>query len=61
MQFKPGEIVYWVYKNGDKAACTVKELNGDDAMWVMWHKDNHVNIMPTAGFVRGNDEQLRID
>ena len=62
MTFKPGDIVYWVFNNGDKGACTVKELNGDDSMWVCWHKDNFVNIMPTKGFVRGHDdEQPRID
>ena len=54
--FHPGDLVYWVYTNGDKALCTVKELNGDNQMWVKWHKDGFVNLMPTKGFILDNGE-----
>lgn len=55
--FRPGDLVYWVYKNGDKALCTVNELNGDDQMWVTWHKDGLVNLMPKSGFIIANEEE----
>jgi hypothetical protein len=48
--FRAGDIVYWIFKNGDKALCTVNELHGD-RMWVTWHKDNFVNLMPKSGFI----------
>ncbi len=49
--FKPGELVYWVHRNGDKQLCTVKEIQNEDSMWVIWHKDNFINIMPKKGFI----------
>ena len=52
--FKPNDLVYWVFKNGDKALCTVNELNGDK-VWVTWHKDNFVNLMPKNGFIHADD------
>ena len=52
--FKPNDLVYWVFKNGDKALCTVNELSGDN-MWVTWHKDGFVNMMPKNGFVHADD------
>ncbi len=55
--FKPGDTVEWIFPNGDKALCTVKELTNDDRMWVVWHKDNFVNIMPKNGFERVNDSE----
>ena len=53
--FKQGDLVYWVFKNGDQALCTVNELNGDDQVWVTWHKDGFVNLMPKKGFIHAND------
>ena len=55
--FKPNDLVYWVFKNGDKALCTVNEIHGDDRMWVTWHSDGFVNLMPTKGFVLANGEE----
>lgn len=49
--FKPNDLVYWVFKNGDQALCTVNELNGDEQMWVTWHSDGFVNLMPKSGFI----------
>lgn len=53
--FKPGDLVYWVFKNGDKALCSVREIQNDEAMWVTWHKDNLTNIMPKEGFILADD------
>ena len=53
--FHRGDIVYWVFKNGDKALCTVNELSGDDRMWVTCHSDGFVNLMPCKGFILAND------
>ncbi|CAB4127819.1 hypothetical protein UFOVP98_48 [uncultured Caudovirales phage] len=53
--FKPGDLVYWVHRSGDKALCTVKEIKDDLSMWVTWHKDGFVNIMPKSGFVLADD------
>ena len=55
--FKPKDLVYWVFKNGDKALCTVNEIHGDDRMWVTLHSDGFVNLMPTKGFVLANGEE----
>ena len=55
--FKPKDLVYWVFKIGDKALCTVNEIHGDDRMWVTWHSDGFVNLMPTKGFVLANGEE----
>lgn len=49
--FKPGDLVYWMFPNGDKSPCTVKEIQNEDSMWVTWHKDGFTNIMPKKGFV----------
>jgi hypothetical protein len=54
--FKPGDTVEWLFPNGDKALCTVKEIQNDESMWVIWHKDNFVNIMPKNGFERVENE-----
>lgn len=56
--FKPKDLVYWIFKNGDKALCTVKEIQNDDAMWVIWHKDGFVNIMPKSGFIHANETNI---
>lgn len=53
--FKPGDLVYWIFRNGDKALCTVKEIRNDHSMWVTWHKDGFVNIMPKSGFILADD------
>lgn len=52
--FKPNDLVYWIFKNGDKELCTVNELHGNN-MWVTWHKDGFVNLMPKSGFILAND------
>lgn len=49
--FKPNDLVYWIFRNGDKELCTVKEIANDDLMWVMRHKDGFTNIMPKSGFI----------
>ena len=53
--FKPKDLVYWVFKNGDKDLCTVNEIHGDDRMWVTWHSDGFVNLMQCKGFILAND------
>ena len=49
--FKSGDLVYWLFPNGDKSLCTVKEIKDDESMWVTWHEDNFINIMPKKGFI----------
>jgi hypothetical protein len=51
IDFKPNDLVYWIHRNGDKALCTVKEIKDEHSMWVTWHKDGFVNIMPKSGFI----------
>lgn len=53
--FKPKEQVYWTFKNGDKALCTVRDVLDDGRLRVMWHKDGFVNIMPKSGFIHADD------
>jgi len=53
--FKPSDQVFWLFKNGDKELCTVMKICDDVSMWVMWHKDSFVNIMPKSGFIPAND------
>ena len=48
--FKPGDKVVWIHPNGDKSFCTVKEIKDEQSMWVVWDKDNFINIMPKSGF-----------
>ncbi len=52
--FKPGDLVYWVFKNGDKALCSIRNVLDDGRLRVIWHKDNFVNIMPMHGFIKAN-------
>lgn len=54
-KFKKDDLVYWVHRSGDKALCTVKEIQNDESMWVIWHKDGFINIMPQSGFILAND------
>lgn len=51
IDFKPNDLAYWVYPNGDKALCTVKDVLDDGRLRVVWHKDNFINIMPNSRFV----------
>ena len=55
--FKPNDLVHWVFKNGDKALCTVNEIRGDESMWVTWHSDGFVNLMPKSGFIFAHEEK----
>ena len=57
IDFRAGDLVYWLHRSGDKALCTVNEIHGDDRMWVTWHSDGFVNLMPTKGFVLANGEE----
>ena len=50
--FNPGDIVYWVFPNGDKAACTVLDIVSPERLRIMWHKDEFVILMPTSGFIK---------
>lgn len=50
--FKQGDLVYWIYTNGDKTLCSVLDVLDDDRLRVMWHKDGFVNLMPKSGFIK---------
>lgn len=52
MNFKPNDIVYWKFNNGDHAICTVLAILSDGRLRVRWHKDNFINIMPMSGFIK---------
>jgi hypothetical protein len=54
--FKPNDLVYWVYTNGDKTLCSVRDVLDDGRLRVMWHKDGFINIMPKSGFISANEE-----
>ncbi len=53
--FKPGDLVYYVFKNGDKAPCTVLDLLDDGRMRVKWNSDEFINIMPRERFVKDEE------
>lgn len=55
--FKPNDIVYWRFNNGDKSPCTVLDVLKDDQLRVIWHKDEFVNIMPSRGFIKGEKDE----
>lgn len=55
--FKPNDLVYWKFKNSDKALCTVMDVLDDDRLRVIWHKDNFINIMPKSGFIKTEENK----
>ena len=50
-----GDIVYYIFSNGDKAECKCLEFDNKGNMWVEWLKDGFVNIMPCKKFVKTNN------
>ena len=57
IDFKPNDLVYWVFKNGDKAICTVNQVFPDERLNVTWHSDGFVNVMPKSGFIHATGEE----
>jgi hypothetical protein len=56
-EFKKNDLVYWVFKNGDKSLCSIQDVLEDDRVRVIWHKDNFINVMPKKGFILVEGEE----